>query len=62
MRMADHGLVLKDLASYPASGMTNGNCEDPSVRIAGIWAEIFDLRPRKYEAEALTTRLPDSVK
>lgn len=54
--MAGHDLIQRNLASYPVSGTTNEKCKNISVRIAGLWAEIFDLRPVKYEADKLTTR------
>jgi hypothetical protein len=46
--------MLKDLTSCPLPGMTNEN-KNISVRITSLWAKFLNLRPSKYEAEALTT-------
>jgi hypothetical protein len=45
MIVADHDYVLKDLASYPVSGMINVNHENTSVRLAGLRAEFSNTRP-----------------
>jgi hypothetical protein len=48
--MTDHDFMLKDLASYLVLGMTNEDHKNISVRIAGLWAKGFSLRPHDYEA------------
>jgi hypothetical protein len=37
MRIPDHDLLLKDLASYPVPGMAKENHKNISVRIASLW-------------------------
>jgi hypothetical protein len=47
--------VFKGVASYPVSGMIIENHRNISDNIAGLQAEILNLRHCKCEALALTT-------